>query len=67
MRPNRIHNFTAVFPAFRQKSHVASTGLDEAKFKPKTGDRPAGFLHGKVSATLPSPQKLFINSIVDAV
>ena len=40
---------------------VAFTVFDEAKFHPKTGERPAGFLGEKVTAPLPTPQKLFIN------
>ena len=42
--------------------HVAFTVLDEAKLHPKTGERPAGFLAEKVTAPLPTPQDLFINS-----
>jgi hypothetical protein len=41
--------------------HVAFAVLDEAKFHPKTGERPAGFLGEKVTAALPTPQDLFIN------
>ena len=40
---------------------VAFTVLEEAKFHPKTGERPAGFLGEKVTAPLPTPQDLFIN------
>lgn len=41
--------------------HVAITALDEEKFHPKTGERPAGFLGEKVTGPLPTPQESFIN------
>ena len=45
--PPCVSPFTAVFPAFKRASHVLFAVIDEAKFQPKTGERPASFLHGK--------------------
>ena len=53
----------AVLPAFRQAIHVMLTVLDEAKFQPKTGERPASLLGEKVSSPLPRPQKPFIKCL----
>ncbi|CDS53412.1 hypothetical protein [Polaromonas sp. CG9_12] len=36
--------------------------LDVVKCQPKTGERPAGFLHRKVSVPLLCPRKLSINA-----
>jgi len=43
---------------------IAFTVLDETKFHPKTGERPAGFLGEKVTAPLPTPQDLLICSFM---
>lgn len=53
----------AVLPASKQAIRVTLTVLDEAKFQPKTGERPAGFFGEKVSSPLPRPQKLFIKCL----